>query len=131
MGKPLFRTERLASLLMNVLRVNTLSGKFIVRDFVVMPNHIHVLLTLPGEITVEKAMQLIKGRFSFRARKELGFAGEVWQRGFSEVAIRDAESFKIHKSYIEQNPVKAGLVASPEEYLHGSSHLKYLKRMKA
>src|SRR5258707_143931 len=77
MGRPLFRTERLARLLMDVFRVHTLSGKFIVRDFVVMPDHIHVLLTLPGDLTVEKAAQLIKGGFSFRAKKELGFAGEV------------------------------------------------------
>jgi putative transposase len=86
---------------------------------------------LPGGLTVEKAVQSIKGGFSFRAKRELGFAGEIWQRGFSEVAIRDGDSFQSHRPYVEQNPVKAGLAASPEEYLYGSSLLKQLKRMKA
>ena len=53
------------------------SGKMTIHEFVVMPNHVHLLLTIPGEMSIEKAMQLIKGGFSFRARKELGFHGEV------------------------------------------------------
>ncbi len=61
------------------------SGRIIVHDFVVMPNHVHVLMTVPGDLSIEKAMQLIKGGFSFRANKELGFRGEIWQRGFSDV----------------------------------------------
>jgi putative transposase len=62
---------------------------------------------------VEKAMQLIKGGFSFRAGRELGFPGEVWQRGFSDVRIVDELSFNQHKAYIDNNPVKAGLANAP------------------
>lgn len=67
-------------------------------------------------MTIEKAMQLIKGRFSYRLKKELGYGGEVWQRGFSEVSVYDESSFKAHREYFAQNPVKACLVNSPEEY---------------
>ena len=55
-------------------------------------------------------MQLIKGSFSFRANKELGFKGEIWQRGFSDVLVTDKQSFQLHRSYIDNNPVKKGLV---------------------
>src|SRR5208283_4187345 len=106
-------------------------NEFTVHDFVVMPNHVHLLISVPGEATIERAMQSIKGSFSFRARKELGFLGEIWQRGFSEVGIRDAASLQAHRSYIEQNPVRAGLSNSPEEYPYGSAHLKMLKRAAA
>ena len=58
-------------------------------------------------------MQFIKGGFSYRVKKELGYAGEVWQRGFSEVRVNDEESFRKHREYIAQNPVMAGL---GEEY---------------
>ena len=102
-------------------------NKFFVHDFVAMPDHVHILLTLPGSISVEKAMQLIKGNFSFRAKKELGFHGEVWQRGFSDVRIADEQSFRQHQHYIDLNPVKAGLANSPEEYQFGSAFLKKLK----
>jgi len=72
-GRSLFQTDRMANLMIDVLRSYTRAGKFRVHDFVIMRNHIHVLLTVPGDTSVEKAMQLIKGNFSFRAKKELGF----------------------------------------------------------
>jgi putative transposase len=117
----------MASLLIEVLRSSMRSEKIAVHDFVVMPNHIHILMTLPGEMTLEKAMQLIKGGFSFRANKELGFRGEVWQRGYSDVQIVDDQSFQQHREYIDHNPVKAGLASAPEEYPHGTAYLKKQK----
>jgi putative transposase len=48
-------------LLIDVLRSNVAAGKFQRHDFVIMPDHLHLLMTLPADITMEKAMQLIKG----------------------------------------------------------------------
>jgi putative transposase len=104
------------------------SGKMTVHNFVIMPNHVHILMTVPGELSLEKAMQLIKGNFSFRANKELGFRGEIWQRGYSDVQILDDQSFRQHCEYIENNPVTAGLANSPDEYPFGSAFLKKQKR---
>jgi len=78
-------------------------------------------------MSIEKAMQLIKGGFSFRANKELGFRGEVWQRGYSDVRILDDKSFQQHREYIENNPVKAGLANTPDEYPFGTAYLKKRK----
>ena len=99
----------------------------IVHEFVVMPNHVHISMTLPGDMSLEKAMQLIKGGFSFRANKELGFRSEIWQRGFSDVRIVDEQSFEQHREYIENNPIKAGRASSKGEYRFGSSWLKKMK----
>ena len=127
-GRSLFQTDRMANLFIDVLRSAMRSKRITVHDFVVVPNHVHILMTVPGDMSLEKAMQLIKGGFSFRAKKELGFQGEVWQRGFSDVRIADEQSFKQHQDYIDNNPVKAGLANLPEEYLAGSAHLKKRKR---
>jgi putative transposase len=81
-----------------------------------MPDHLHLLLTLSADITLEKAMQFIKGGFSFRLKRELGYGGEVWQRGFSDYRVDDSRSFDNHRPYIALNPVKAGLVARPEDF---------------
>ena len=43
-----------------------------------MRNHVHLLITVDHSMSIEKALQLIKGNFSYRARNELGFKGEVW-----------------------------------------------------
>jgi putative transposase len=127
-GRSLFQTERMAGVFIDVLRNHVRSKKMTVHDFVVMPDHIHILMTLPGALTVEKAMQLIKGGFSFRASKELGFRGEIWQRGFSDVVVADVQSEERHRIYIHQNPVKAGLASSADEYRFGSEFLKKQKR---
>ena len=81
-----------------------------------MPDHVHLLLTVYDEMTIEKAMQFIKGRFSHRLSHEFGYKGEVWQRGFTEEQVMNRESFETHREYIAQNPVKAGLAASADEY---------------
>src|SRR6185437_11382777 len=87
MGRPVFQSERNAALLIDVLRSCVAAKRFRMHDFVVMPDHLHVLLTVTGDTTIERAMQFIKGGFSYRIKKELGYLGEVWQRGFSELRI--------------------------------------------
>ena len=126
-GRSLFQTDRMAVLMIEVLRNYVRSGHFEVHDFVIMPNHVHVLMTLPGATSLEKAMQLIKGGFSFRAKKELGFQGEIWQRGYSDVRVLNEQSFKQHRLYIDNNPVKAGLAIRADEYPYGTAYLKKQK----
>jgi putative transposase len=127
-GKQLFQAERMAELFIDVLRGYTLAAKFKVREFVVMRNHVHLLITVGGDMSIERAVQMIKGGFSYRAKKGLAFSGEVWQRGFSDVRVKDAERYLAHRSYIYDNPVKTGLVGRADEYPYGSL---YLRRFKA
>jgi putative transposase len=116
MGRALLQTDGNAALLVDVLRHCVAARRFVLHDFVIMPNHLHMLMELGPVISVEKAMQYVKGGFSFRMKRENGYAGEVWQRGFSEVRVLDGTSLRRHREYIAQNPVKAGLVSLPEEY---------------
>ena len=116
MGKRLLQSERNAGLLIDVLRSLGAEGKFQLHDFVIMPDHVHLLIEVGSGMTIEKAMQLIKGRFSHRLSHEFDCKGEVWQRGFTEVQVMDKENFEAHCAYIAENPVKAGLVSSAEEY---------------
>ncbi len=116
MGRRLLQSERNATLLIEVLRSYVAQKKFRVDDFVVMPDHVHLLLTLDETITIERAVQYIKGGFSYRLKKDTGYLGEVWQPGFSEVRVEDKNSFEQHKKYIAENPAKAGLLKLGEEY---------------
>ncbi len=116
MGRRLLQSERNAELLIDVLRSLVAEGRFKVRDFVIMPDHLHLLLTVFDGMTIEKAMQLIKGRFSHRLSHELGYKGEVWQRGFTEMQVMNRESLEKHREYIAQNPVRAGIVESADEF---------------
>ena len=77
----------MAGLLVDVLQHYRNERKFALHGFVVMPNHVHVLLTIERGISVEKVDQFIKGGFSFRAKREVGVKQEIWHRGFSELRI--------------------------------------------
>ena len=114
--KPFFRHARWARLFLDVLE-NYRPG-YLLHAYVLMPDHIHILLT-PND-SLEKAVQSIKGGFSYRVKKEFGWQGEVWQKGFSDHRIRDMNDWVRHLEYIRMNPVKANLCREPEEYLYGS-----------
>jgi putative transposase len=116
MGQRLFQSERNSMLLVDVMRSCVASKKFLIHDFVVMPDHIHLLVTVHDDMTIEKAMQLIKGTFSYRLKHEHNYLGEVWQRGFSESRAYDAQAIASYREYIAQNPLKAGLAHAIGEY---------------
>lgn len=128
LGGAILQTERMANLFIDVLRTYVAAKRFKLHDFVVMPNHFHLQLTLNENITVEKAVQLIKGNFSYRAKKELGYQREIWQPGFSDERVWDRESFVRHRKYIDDNPVKAGLADSAENYPYCSAYFRKKKK---
>ena len=123
LGRRLLQSERNAELLIDVLRSNVAAGRFKLHDFVIMPDHVHLLLTVGDGMTIEKAMQLIKGGFSYRMGKECGVKGEIWQKGFSEVRVDNNASYIQHRAYIAANPVKSGLADSPNQYPYCYSYL--------
>jgi len=122
--RAILQSHQLCDLLLNVIRENRAKGRFQVHEFVFMRDHVHLLLTPAPSVSLEKAVQFIKGGFSFRAKRESLFNGEIWQKGYHENAIRDAAEYAQHIEYIWMNPVKAGLVERPEDYLYSSARLK-------
>ena len=118
--KHLFQAPPAAELFLDVLYHYRGQDKYLLHEFVVMPDHFHLLIT-PAQ-TLERALQLIKGGLSFRAKKELGFGGEIWQTSFYDRRVRDAEEYARMRAYIYENPVGAGLVSSAEVYPYSSAN---------
>jgi putative transposase len=83
--------------------------------FVLMPDHMHLLITPAVDIALEKAIQLIKGTYSFRAHREFSIRG-IWAAGFNKDRAKTLAEYGAFLNYIQLNPVKRGLVASPELY---------------
>lgn len=119
----LLQSDRMAGLFIVVLYHYREQKKYLLHEFVVMPNHFHLLIT-PGE-TLERAMQLVKGGFSFRAGKELEIGSEIWQTSFYDRRVRDSDEYEKMKIYIHQNPVRARLVERAEDYPYGSANPKW------
>ena len=112
--------EPMARLFLQTLYSYRRQGKFRLHAFVLMPEHFHLLLT-PSRIALERAMQLVKGGFSHDVRERLGNTMEIWERGFTDQRIRDADDFIHHRMYIHQNPVERQLVAEPSEFRYCSA----------
>jgi putative transposase len=109
---------------------------FTLNAIVLMPDHLHVLLTLPpGDSDYATRVMLLKKRFTETSRK-LGICSQgavgrgekglskpqYWQRRYWEHTIRSQDDFAAHLDYMMFNPVKHGLVQTPAEWPHSSIH---------
>jgi putative transposase len=86
-------------------------GRFQLHAFVVMPDHVHVLITPAIDQTTARCIQLIKGGYSFAAREQA--TSEIWHSGHHEHRIRDKEDFNAQRQYIANNPIRKNYVEYP------------------
>src|ERR1039458_845911 len=111
--KPFFGHDHWARLMLDVLRHCDGTG-YKLHAFVIMPDHLHLLIT-PSE-SLDKSVQLFKGGFSFRAKREVEWKGEIWQPGFTDHRIRDEDDWGRHLEYIRTNPIEARLIEDSIPY---------------
>ncbi len=78
----LLQPQRMAELFCNTLFEKRATNKFLLHAFIVMPNHVYLMITVPPDSTLERTMQLIKGGFSREAGKLLSLAHPFWQKSF-------------------------------------------------
>ncbi len=101
-------------------------GFYKLHAFVIMPDHLHILLT-PGETTtLEKAMQMIKGGSSYRIKQQLDYKFPIWQLSYHDRWIRNANEYETRRCYIHQNPVEARLVEKAEGFELSSACGKFV-----
>lgn len=96
-------------------------GRFQLHGFVVMPDHVHVLITPAEDQSTAKCIQFIKGGYSFAVRNQS--AGEIWHSGYHDHRIRDADDFRNQLLYIANNPTRKQY----EDYPH--VHTRYTDRI--
>jgi REP element-mobilizing transposase RayT len=91
--------------------------------FVVMANHVHVLIH--PHVDPSRLLKSLKGATARQANKLLGRTGEpFWQKESYDHWVRDQAEFERIRVYIENNPVKAGLVKAPEQYQWSSASVE-------
>ena len=121
----LFQRTETADLLLATLFRYRDAGEFTVHEFVIMPNHIHLLISLDDEHAVGRAMQMVKGGFSHA----VGQAGlklkAVWQPSYYEHRVRDEDEYERMRNYIHQNPVRRGLSDRARDYPYSSARTSW------
>jgi REP element-mobilizing transposase RayT len=120
-GKVYLRQPEVADMLVGAIRYNAETfGQYELHAFVVMPNHVHLLVTPTVELP--KIMKSLKGITARRANAMLSLTGNrFWQEESYDHLVRDGKEFEKIRKYIEQNPVRAGLVKDSSEYRWSSA----------
>jgi putative transposase len=111
----LFQVETNAKLFIETLQHYRAEGFYKLHAFVVMQDHVHLLLTTDD---LAKAMHRINGGFSHR----IGSNFPVWQRGFTDHLIPNRDHFESRREYIHQNPVSVRLTERREDYPYSSAY---------
>jgi len=116
---PLFlRNSDIASVIQeNLVRFDGTKYEFL--HWVVMPNHIHILLRPMEGYSLASIIHSIKSYTANRANKILGRSGAFWAPEYYDRYIRDASHFANTVKYIHTNPVKARLCSTTEEWPFG------------
>jgi putative transposase len=105
--------------------------KTAVLAYCLMPNHIHLLLKPSEEEALAKMMQGITLCYSKYFNRTNGRTGRLWEcRYYSTIIDEDSYLWTVSK-YIENNPVRAGIVKRPEDYPYSSAEAHILGRKDA
>jgi putative DNA methylase len=87
----------------------------------IMPNHVHALIETRAHYPLDRIVHSWKSFTAKQINKLLHRAGEIWQREYFDRYIRDDRHLQAAIEYIENNPVKAGLVASAKDWRFSSA----------
>jgi putative transposase len=86
--------------------------------YVVMPEHVHLLVSEPSRATLAEAIHFLKLSFAKRLRGRNGAEGfcSFWQKRYYDRNVRDEREFVVKLRYLHRNPVKRGLVKEPADW---------------
>lgn len=125
LGACVLRQPELASIVAKSLR-HFDGERYLLCDFVVMPNHVHVLVAFPGEDAMLAQCESWKHFTATQINRHLRQKGRFWQQDAFDHLVRTEPQFEFLRGYIAANPGKAGLRAG--EYVHYSRDLGVTSR---
>jgi REP element-mobilizing transposase RayT len=97
-----FKNADAAELLIDTLYFYRGEGRFELHEFVIMPDHLHLIITPEERIPLEKAVQYIKGGYATAARRELGLSTSKTERMPWKTSSVMEEKLKFVLEYLEQ-----------------------------
>jgi putative transposase len=119
--KPLFRNPKACSFFLHTLRYYKPQLKFQLLGYVVMEDHIHLLLRTSPDASVSPIIQKIKGAFGRKWKMMSQWKGPVWQKSFFNSILHDDFSLRQWLEHIHNHPVDRGLSPSRTGYAYSSA----------
>jgi putative DNA methylase len=129
-GPAYFKTPEVAQLVMESLFKGVELDHYDLSAFVIMPNHIHVLLF--PHVSPTDLLRSFKSASAKHCNGLLNRVGQpFWQRKSYDHSVRDDDEYGRILAYIENNPVRAGFVRTPGDYCWSSAHPEQLTRLES
>jgi REP element-mobilizing transposase RayT len=119
-GDALLRQPRVAEIVQDTL-LHFDGQRYALSAWVVMPNHVHAVITPLPEHSLPEIMHAWKSFTAHEANRVLSRRGAFWHREYFDRFIRDARHFEAAIAYVENNPVSAGLCGTPNEWAFSSA----------
>jgi len=119
-GPTFLRQPAVAQLVKASIKLGAEIGHYEIHSWVIMPNHVHLLLT--PQVNASRLLCSLKAATARRANALLYRTGQsLWQAESYEHVVRSEIEFRRIQRYVENNPVKAGLAGTPEDYVWSSA----------
>ena len=118
--EPIFADNKAADIAMDAILFGRKQQWYYLLAFVIMPDHLHLVI-IPKDKNISECMKSIKGFTAKKINEVLGREGAIWQSGFYDYILNSEDMILTRIRYIEENPVRKGLVINPEEYKYSSS----------
>jgi REP element-mobilizing transposase RayT len=99
-------------------------ARYRLHAWTIMPNHVHVLLTVKPDHPLGSVVGSWKRFTARKANEHLKRSGPFWQTEYWDRFVRNEAHFSAAEEYIDQNPVKAGLVSESRLWPYGSARFK-------
>lgn len=113
---PLLADEACKQIVLDSLRHNAAAHTLDLLAYVVMPDHVHLVVQPQAESNISDFMASFKKRTARRINEHLGRRGAVWRKEFFDHMLRSCDHLDELIRYIHDNPVRRGLAASAEEW---------------
>ena len=121
--KPIFKNKTLANILLKAIWFGKTQNWYHLLSFVIMYDHLHLII-VPNRKNISRCMKSLKGYSARRINIKLGDRGSVWQSGFYDYILDSEEKILRRMLYIEENPVRQGLVENAEDYEYSSARYR-------
>jgi putative transposase len=108
-GENQLTSPTVSEALMESVRYRWMQGHWHPHLFLLMPDHCHALISFPADRSIRRTISDWKHWTSTHH-------GIIWQRDFFDHRLRGDEAFSEKASYIDNNPVRAGLISTPDEW---------------
>jgi REP element-mobilizing transposase RayT len=116
---PVFEESEAADVVLEAIFFGKRQQWYYLLSFVIMPDHMHLII-IPRDKDISKCMKSIKGFSARQINEVFSRKGSLWQSGFYDYILDSEDKVLSRIKYIEENPVRKGMVGCPEEYRYSS-----------